>query len=353
MHRETGELGPVRQSGSKMRNKYVWSGIILVGIVLAGTVGYWLIGGGRYPFFDCLYMTVITITTIGYGEVIDISGNIGARVFTIFIMIAGIGVLAYLLTNVTALIVEGELTKSFRRRRMEKMAGKANGHFIICGVGWAGLHIINELRETKRSHVIIDVDKSKVDKSLQAMTDEIFIEGDATDNDILLKAGIEKATGLFAVTGDDNQNLVISLTAKQLNPAVRVVAQCNETRNIEKMKKAGAAAVVSPGYISGMRMASEMIRPTVVGFLDNMMHGEDVSLRVEEIPVPPTFAAKSLASLNLKDYPHTLLLAVKKGKDWVYNPSRSDYIVEAENRLIVMTTPEERRNLEKAMQKQP
>ncbi len=334
-----------------MRNKYIWSGIILVAIIVIGTVGYWLIGGGEYRLFDSLYMTVITITTIGYSEVIDISGNTGARIFTMFIMVAGIGVLAYLLTNVTALIVEGELTKSFRRRRMEKMAAKASDHYIICGVGWAGLHIINELRETKRPHVIIDMDKSKVDKSLQALSDEIFIEGDATDNDVLLKAGIERATGLFAVTGDDNQNLVISLTAKQLNPAVRVVAQCNETKNIEKMKKAGAGSVVSPGYISGMRMASEMIRPTVVSFLDNMMHGEDESLRVEEIPVPASFTAKSLAALNLKDYPHTLLLAVKKGNDWVYNPSRTDYVIEPENRLIIMTTPEERRNLEKAMQK--
>jgi voltage-gated potassium channel len=336
-----------------MRNKYIWSVIILAAIIVIGTVGYWLIGGGKYPLFDCLYMTVITITTIGYGEVIDIAGNIGARVFTMFIMIAGIGVLAYLLTNVTALIVEGELTKSFRRRRMEKMAGKARDHYIICGVGWAGLHIINELRETKRPHVIVDIDKSKVDKSLAAMSDEVFIEGDATDNDTLLKAGIDKASGIFAVTGDDNQNLVISLTAKQLNPGVRVVAQCNEMRNMEKMKKAGADAIVSPGYISGMRMASEMIRPTVVTFLDNMMRGKDENLRVEEVRLPPSFTGKPLASVNLKEYPRTLLLAVKKGEGWVYNPSPRDYIIEPENRLIVMTTPDERRKLEKNVENQP
>src|SRR4030043_26139 len=140
------------------------------------------------------------------------------------ILLAGV-VLAYLATNLTAAVVEGELTKSFRRRRMEKLAAKARDHYIICGVGWAGLHIINELRQTKRPHVIIDLDKSKVDKSLETMSDELFIEGDATDNDTLLKAGIEKASGIFAVTGDDNQNLVISLTARQLNPGVRVVAQ--------------------------------------------------------------------------------------------------------------------------------
>ena len=336
-----------------MRKKYIWSGILLVAIILIGTIGYWLIGGGKFPLFDCLYMTIITIATIGYGEVIDIAGNIGARAFTMFIAIAGIGVLAYLVTNFTALIVEGELTKSFRRRRMEKIAGKARDHYIICGVGWAGLHIINELRVTKRPHVIIDIDRSKIDKSLETMSDELFIEGDATDNDTLLKAGIEKASGIFAVTGDDNQNLVISLTARQINPAVRIVAQCNEMKNMEKMKKAGADSVVSPGYISGMRMASEMIRPTVVTFLDRMMRGTDESLRVEEVPMPQSFAGKALSSLNLKEYPRTLLLAVKKGEDWVYNPSRKDYIIEPENKIIIMTTSEERRNLEKNVENQP
>jgi voltage-gated potassium channel len=336
-----------------MRNKYIWSGIILVAIILIGAVGYWLIGEGKYPFFDCLYMTFITIATIGFSEVIDIAGNIGARVFTMIIAVAGIGVLAYLVTNLTAAIVEGELTKSFRRRRMEKLAAKAREHYIICGVGWAGLHIINELRETKRPHVIIDVNKDKMDKSLQAMPGEIFIEGDATDNDTLLKAGIDKATGIFAVTGDDNQNLVIALTARQLNPEVRVVAQCNETKNIEKIKKAGADAVVSPGYISGMRMASEMVRPTVVTFLDKMLRGKDENLRVEELPVPPSLADKALSSINWRRYPRTLLLAVKKGEDWVYNPSRQDYIIQPEDRLIVMTTPKERGYLEKDIAEQP
>src|SRR4030042_331221 len=201
-----------------MRNKYFWCIILLLGVVAVGPFGYGLIGGGKYPLFDCLYMTVITITTIGYGEVIDISGNTGARVFTMFIMVAGIGTLAYLLTSVTALVVEVELTKSFRRRRMEKIAGKASEHYIICGIGWVGQHIINEIGETRRAHIIIDSDKNNIEKSLKAMPDEVFIEGDATDNDTLFKAGIERASGVFAVTGDDNQNLVICLTARQLTP---------------------------------------------------------------------------------------------------------------------------------------
>ena len=330
-----------------MYKKYVWCLTILVIIVVVGAIGYWYLGKGHYSFFDGLYMTVITITTIGFGEIIDLSGNIGGRVFTIFIALSGIGVLAYMVTNITATVVEGELTKSFRRRRMEKLAEKARGHYIVCGMGWAGLHIVNELRETKRPHVIVDISKDKIDKSLETMPGSIFIEGNATDNDILLKAGIEKASGLFAVTGDDNQNLVICLTAKQLNSAVRVIAQCNEMKNLNKMSSVGADAVVSPGYITGMRMASEMIRPTVVNFLDRMLRGRDENLRVEEVGMPRSLVGKALSALNLKKYPRTLLLAVKKGEEWVYNPSRSNYVIEPENKLIIMTTPGERYDLEK------
>lgn len=330
-----------------MYKKYIYCIIILAAIILAGAIGYWFIGERQSSFFDCLYMTIITITTIGFGEIIDLSGNIGGRVFTIFIALSGIGVLAYMLTSLTATVVEGELTKSFRRRRMEKRAIKARGHYIVCGMGWAGLHIVHELQETKRPHVIVDISKSKIDKSLETMPGETFIEGDATDNDTLLKAGIEKASGLFAVTGDDNQNVVICLTAKQLNRAIRVVAQCNEMKNLDKMNRAGADSVVSPGYISGMRMASEMIRPTVVDFLDKMLRGRDENLRVEEVGMPSSLVGKTLSTLNLKKYPRTLLLAVKKGEKWVYNPTRDAYVIEPENKLIIMTTPEERYDLEK------
>ena len=330
-----------------MYKKYIWCIVILLIIIVAGATGYWFIGGGHFSYFDCLYMTIITITTIGYSEIVDISGSVLGRTFTIFVALSGIGVLAYMLTSITATIVEGELTKSFRRRRMERIAKKARGHYIVCGMGWAGLHIINELQDTKRAHVIVDISKSKVDKTLETMPKEIFIEGDATDNDTLIKAGIEKASGLFAVTGDDTQNVVICLTAKQLNRSLRVVAQCNEMKNIDKMNRAGADAVVSPGYISGMRMASEMIRPTAVNFLDKMLRGRDENLRVEEVGISSYLVGKALSSIDLKKYPHTLLLAVKEGDKWVYNPPRDGYVIEPGNKLIIMTTPEEREDLEK------
>jgi voltage-gated potassium channel len=329
---------------SETYRKFIWSGAILIAIILIGTVGYWFIGGRQYSFVDTLYMTIITISTIGFGEIINLSGNAVGRIFTIFIAISGVGVLLYVVTNLTALVVEGELSESFRRRRMEKTAGNSRDHYIVCGLGSVGFYIVSELYATKRPHVIVDADKKNIERSLESLQNEVFIEGDATDSVTLLKAGIEKAKGLFAVTGDDNQNLVVSLTAKQLNPNLRVVARCNEIKNSGKMKKAGADAVVSPTAIGGLRMASEMVRPSVVSFLDIMLRDREKNLRVEEFPVPDSFVGKPVSALNLKRYTHALLLAVKTGEDWVYNPS-DNYIIAPENTLVFMTTPEGRGEL--------
>ena len=329
---------------SKVYRKFAWAGAIMVALILIGTVGYWFIGGRQYSFVDAFYMTFITITTIGFEEVVDLSGNVGGRIFTIFIAISGIGVMAYIITNITALIVEGEVTESFRRRRMEKIAGKYRGHYIVCGVGSVGCYIANELHATKRPHVVVDVNKKNVESNLESFRDEVFIEGDATDSNALLRAGVEQAAGLFAVTGDDNQNLVVTLTAKQLNPRLRVVARCNDTRNTEKMKKAGADAVVSPSAIGGLRMASEMVRPAVVSFLDTMLRDRDKNLRVEEFAVPKSFAGQPISALNLRRYCHALLLAVRTGENWIYNPSES-CVIDRENTLVFMTTPEGRDEL--------
>ncbi len=252
----------------EMYRKFIWAGEALLAIIIIGTAGYRIIGGKEHSLLDYFYMTFITISTIGYGEIIDLSDNPAGRVFTVLIALSGIAVLFYILTNFTAFIVEGEMSEAFRRKKMEKMAGKLSDHYIVCGIGKVGQNIIEEMQATKRPFVAIDSGKGDLEGYIESIQDLIFLEEDATDNDTLLKAGIMRARGLFAVTGDDNQNLVITLTAKQLNPQIRVVSRCNDIRNTEKMRKAGADAVVSPSLIGGLRMASEIIRPAVVSFLD-------------------------------------------------------------------------------------
>jgi voltage-gated potassium channel len=332
----------------KILKRFIWPVAALVAVLLIGTIGYRVIAGPQCSLLDSFYMTVITISTIGFGEVIEVALIPGGRIFTIFIAVAGIGVLFYIITNLTALLVEGELTKSFRRRKMERKAREYKDHYIICGSGDLGLHISNELTATKRPHVMVDTSKEAADRFLETTKNGVFIEGDATDNDTLIKAGIEQARGLFAALGDDNQNLVVVLTAKQLNPKLRVVSRCNEISNSDKMKKAGADAVISPSLIGGLRMASEMVRPTVVSFLDIMLRDREQNLRVEEVPVPSAFSGQSISSLKLKKHPKMLLLAVRTGEDWTYNPPE-DYVMKPKSTLVFIGSPKDRQELTKEL----
>lgn len=324
--------------------KFLWSGLTFFIVLVIGTSGYHIIGGEKYSLLDCLYMTMITISTIGFGEIIDLSGHPEGRIFTMLIAFSGIGILTYFLSNFTAFIVEGQIKETFRRNKMEKQAQNMKNHFIVCGVGKVGRHILKEIEDTGRNQIIIDIDKLNIEKRMDILQNQIIIQGDATDNNILLKAGIERAQGIFAVTGDDNQNLVIALTAKQLNPKVKVVARCKEVNNIEKVKKAGADAVISPNYIGALRMASEMFRPAVVSFLDTMLRDKDKNLRIEEVLINASFAGKPLSSLKIETYTNTLLLAVIEEKDWAYNPPL-DRKINAGDKIIVMTTPEDRQRL--------
>jgi voltage-gated potassium channel len=326
--------------------KFIWAGAALIFILMLGTAGYRLIGGPEYSLLDSFYMTVITISTIGFGEIIDMSASPAGRVFTIFMAFSGVGILFYLITNFTAYVVEGELKESFRRKKMEKMAKNYSDHYIVCGIGRVGFHIANELSATGRPFVVVDIDRNNLDKFSDAFPDRVYIESDATDNDTLLIAGVERASGIFAVTGDDNQNLVISLTAKDINPGAKVIARCNDIRHSDKIKKAGADAVVSPNFIGGLRMASEMIRPSVVSFLDTMLRDTGKNLRVEEAGIPDAFAGRTISDLNLKEYPGVLLLAVRTGAEWIYNPP-DDHSLKANDSLVFMTTPEERKKIEK------
>ena len=331
-----------------MLKRFTFPAVILGIILVVGTTGYLFISGGKSSVVDCLYMTVITVATIGYSEIIDLSGNPGGRIFTMFIAFTGIGVLAYIMSSFTAFIVEGELTTAFRRRKMEHQARTITGHYIVCGLGLVGANIVDELRATGRQCVIIDSSSEKTDLN-NLSNGEILLQGDASDNDTLVKAGIQNAAGLFAVTADDNLNLVICLTAKHLNNNCRIVSQCNDMKNADKLRRAGADAVVSPSYIGGLRMASEMVRPTVVTFLDTMLRDPKASLRVEEVDVPPTFTGKTIKDLELKKFRDSLLLAVANTSGWTYNPEDSRRLDNGD-KLIFMTTISDRTALNRFFQ---
>jgi voltage-gated potassium channel len=314
---------------------------LLLVVLAAGAFGYRLISG--CPLLDCLYITAITVTTIGFREVVSVENSAPAMFFTMFIAFSGIGIMAYTMSVLTALIVEGEILQTYRRKRMEKMIAGMTGHYLVCGVGETGSHIAMELAETQRKFVLVDKREQKdLDERLADMP---FVQGDATDEKILLKAGLERATGVFAATNDNNYNLVIVVTAKQLKPQVRVVARSPSPEYVDRMKRVGADAVVSPAFIGGLRLASEMVRPTVVSFLDTMLRDKQGNLRIEEIAIPESYNGKRLSDLRLHECGDLLLLALRGAAGWVFNPP-DDVVVTSGVRLVLMVTPEAMRLFE-------
>lgn len=329
--------------------RFLAPAIALLIVVVIGTFGYWFLATNDASLFDAFYMTVITIATIGYEEVVPLGGNTAGRIFTVFIALSGIGILTYMLSNITAFVVEGDLKETFRRSKMEKKARHLKGHYIVCGTTAEAMHVVAELRKTRRPHVVVDDQKEVVNRLIDEGHNTIVIEGDPTDNSTLDTANLTEATGLFATTGDDNRDLVICLTARQMakdrGQALRIVCSCVAPKNVDKMRSAGADAVVSTKLIGGLRMASEMVRPTVVTFLDTMLRDQEKGLRVEEIAVPDAVHGKTIAQVNLRKFPAVLLMAVRRGEHWDYNPP-DDYGLKSRDRLIVMTPADERSRLE-------
>ncbi len=315
---------------------------VLFGMIGLGTAGFYFGSDPTPSVSDAFYMTIITITTVGYGEVVR-TDTFAERFFAGMLALAGFGTITFLFTSLTVFFLEGDLDYTFRRRRMEKQIKKLRHHYIICGFGRVGRNVGQELTDTNRHFVAIDSDEAQLLAVKERMPGLLYLQGDANDDDTLLAADIEDARGVFAVTGDDSRNLMIALTAKQLNPRVRVVARCHDTRNIEKIRRAGADQVISPDFTGGMRLASAMIRPHVVSFLDEMLRTEH-RLRLDEVLVPEHFKPRSLGSLKLQN-PDYLLLAVRSKDGWEFNPP-PDFNLQAGFTLVAMTTPLGRMRIE-------
>jgi voltage-gated potassium channel len=330
---------------SEFKKRLRLSFVLFVAVLAGGTGGYWLVAGDRHSFLDYFYMTVITVATVGYGEIVDLSGNPAGRAFTIVLIFAGMSVILYFMSNITAFLIEGHATEIFWRRKMQKFVSSLDGHYIVCGAGRIGVHILEDLTATKRPTVVIDSDHAKMEALKERFPGAGLIEGDASESDTLLMAGIARAGGLVVATGNDKDNLVITLTARQLAPSLRIVARCNDTKNSEKLRLAGADSVVSSSYIGGLRMVSEMVRPTVVSFLDRMLRDTEKNLRIEELEIPPGAPIAGKTADSVKKC--ALLLAVRrKDGSFAYNPEDA-LVLEEGLSLIFMGSPEDRAKLER------
>lgn len=309
-------------------------------VVLIGTVVYHQLGRGEWGLVDCLYMTVITIASVGFGEVLPGFDAVpGARLFTIGLIILGSGTVVYFVSTLTAFIVEGDLLGVLRGNRMQKRIDQLGNHIIVCGGGATGVHVLQELEAVGDSFVVVDRDESRLVKLGEEIEGELlYVVGDATDDHVLEQAGVERARGLIAAVHDDKDNLFVTMSARALNPKVRIIAKAVEQSAEAKMRRAGADAVVSPNRIGGMRMVSEMIRPVVVKFLDEMLRDREHNLRVEEITLPASCAVvgAKLRDTAIREATDALVIALRTPEgSFLYNPSPNHVLTEGMTLVVL------------------
>lgn len=314
-------------------------GIFLL-LVSGGSVGYFVLGHGRWAFADCVYMTIITISTVGFYELREMAGVPGARPLTVILIVGGVGALTYLQGNLVALLVEGAIGQAFRRSRMRKAIEALKGHIVVAGAGQTGKHVIDELIATSTTFVVIDRNHQVLERiaSEFGAGKLLYIHGDATEDHVLLAAGVDRARGVVAALTQDKDNLYVTLSARSLNPSARIVSKVIEAEAGPKVLKAGATSVVNPTMIGGRRMASELIRPEVNEFLDQMLRDKDKNLRLEEVIVPKrsSFIGRSLKDTPIRRETRLLVVAVRgRDRTFVYNPD-PDYCIEEGNILIVL-----------------
>lgn len=318
---------------------------LFIATITFGVTGYHFIEG--MSLFDSLYMTVITISTVGFGEVRPLSSY--GRLLTIALISTGITIAAYTLGNILRMFVEGELQKTFGRRKVEKKIAELSDHFIICGYGRIGTLICSELQSHGKKFVVIESGPEPLAEL--ASTGYLYIPMDATSDDALINAGIMKARALVTAVKSDADNVFITLTARGLRPDIFVLARSSEEKSESKLIRAGANRVVSPYLLGGKRMAHVLIRPTVIDFIDIAVMEGNLGLHMEEAVVRPgsPLIGKNLIESSLrKDFGVIIVLIKKYNGEMIFNPQPTE-ILEANDVIVVMGRIEEMKRMSEAI----
>lgn len=304
-------------------------------LITVGVTGYMGIEG--WNFLDALYMTVITLGTVGFREVHDLSD--AGKLFTMGLIVVGVSVLGYIVGSLAQIMFEGQFQRIIGRKKVEKRIDALQDHYIICGFGRIGALICKEFTAKPLPFLVIEKHPEVHEKLHQE--EYLHIRGDATEDETLLRAGIKRAKGLISVVTSDTENVYITLTARGLNPDLFILARSGEEGSEIKLKRAGANKVVSPYVIGGGRMAQAILRPNVVDFIEIATGREHLELQMEEILIPPdsSFAGENLVSSGFRKETGVIIIGIKKavGK-MVFNPNPHAKM-EANDTLIVLGEP--------------
>jgi len=315
------------------RTRHVITVLLLFAFLLAfGTAGYVVIEG--WEPMDGLYMTVITLATVGYGEVHEISQS--GRIFTVILIFLGVGFFLYVFGNLAQFLVEGRIRVILGRRKLDRQISQLKEHYIVCGYGRIGRALSRFLVQRHMNVVVIEQDENRI--SVIDEDDMLYIMGAATDEANLVKAGIERAKGLTTALGTDAENILVILTARQLNPHLFIVARASQDATEKTLYAAGANVVVSPYDLGARRMAQAILRPTVIDFLDSAFVDESVDIQIEEIPVK---ASSNLVDVSLQDSGvrqdlNLIVIAIKKADgSMLFNPLAQTKIGAGDTVIVV------------------
>jgi voltage-gated potassium channel len=321
--------------------RLLWGLFAFIIIVVIGTIGYEVIEG--WSFIDSLYMTITTITTVGFGEVHPLSD--AGRIFSIFLIIGGVGGALYILTTIMGYLLEGQFGITMGRRRMKTKIAKLKKHFILCGYGRVGQEIALTFSEEGVPFVIISNDEEHVAKAEKEGYLAIF--GDATRDDTLKEAGIKQARGLVAAVGSDTDNTFITLSAREARPDLFIEARSSSPESEGKLRRAGADRIISPHTIGGRRMAMLALRPAVVDFIDTVTYGPGRELQLENVDVAggSSLIGKTMEQAR-SQVDITVLAMRKKSGELIANPPGEE-IIEDGDRLIVIGTKQRLSALER------
>ncbi len=327
------------KSDNTLRRNFITVGVFISILIIIGTIGFILIEG--WSPIDALYMTFISLSTVGFKEVAELS--LSGRLFTIFVIMLGMIVIAMLSASVTSLFVRNELLAKRKRQKMKKEIAKLEGHTILCGAGDTGTTVIEEFIRAKKQLVVIENIQELLEELELTYPEVYFLHGDATKDEILHEASIEKAGGLITSLSIDADNLFVVVSAKSINPNMIIISRSVDSHTEKKLYRAGANYVISPNIVEGMRMAAVMLRPTVVSFLEVMMRSDEFSYRMEEVNIPKgaSINGKTLKDAEIPQKTGLIVIAVKRATDskMLFNPSSSTTLQE-NDKLIVLGDPE-------------
>jgi voltage-gated potassium channel len=317
----------------------MWRAVFLIVLMIViGVVGYHLIEG--WNFLDSLYMTIITIFTVGFKEVKDLSPQ--GRIFTMFVILGGVGTAIFAFTKLAQVVYEGGVNEFWRRRRMQKQIDNLQNHYIVCGYGRMGKIVSARLLDEGASFIVIEPNEGKISE-LQEEGRILCIAGDATKEEVLIEAGIKQAKALAALLPEDADNLYLVLTARQLNPSIYILSKVVMEEAEKKIIQMGADRVVSPYTLSGLKIAQSLMRPTLVDFMDLIIRRNEISLYMEEVVVrkESLIVDKSLAECDIRRVSNVIVVAIKKpGQEIHFNPS-PDVKIEPGDILLVLGEKED------------